>query len=296
VDSLEELQVLFLKIVSKIPANRGGNPVNAVHIVISSVDSSMCDDALSLALSKILSLHIEEFKSRCILRLTFFVGRTIINNAAVADTGSSSPSLMPVLFTFMLASFLSGVLLIGPKFMGAALVLSRPAERRAFGGRRAIAKGMAAEIALSAILAPILMVANTKAFIQILSGHDTGWTTQQREADGLAWSDAFRAMRWQMVAGVGFIAPLCVRPDLATWFAPIVLPLLLAAPIAVWTSRVRSGDALAKKGFLVTPAQDGVSVNPSVLHTPRSPLRAVAGGVLAPVAAPAMVPARAPEL
>ena len=68
------------------------------------------------------------------------------------------------------------------------------------------------------------------------------------------------------------------------------------APISVWTSRVRSGDALAKKGFLVTPAQDGVSVNPAVLNTPRSPLRAVAGGVLAPVVAPAMVPARAPEL
>ena len=129
---------------------------------------------------------------------------------------------------------------------------------------------MAAEIALSAILAPILMVANTKAFIQILSGHDAGWTAQQREADGLAWSDAFRAMRWQMVAGVAFIIPLCVRPDLATWFAPIVLPLLLAAPITVWTSRVRSGDKLAAKGFLVTPAQDGVSVNPAVLHTPSS--------------------------
>jgi membrane glycosyltransferase len=204
--------------------------------------------------------------------------------------------LNPQFTPFMLASLLSGVLLIGPKFMGAALVISRPAERRAFGGTKAIAKGMAAEIALSAILAPILMVANTKAFIQILAGHDTGWTTQQREADGLAWSDALRAMRWQMVAGVGFAAALCVRPDLATWFAPIVLPLLLAAPIAVWSSRVRSGDALAAKGFLLTPIQDGVSVNPAVLHTPRSPLRAVAGGVLAPAVAPAMVPARAPEL
>ena len=204
--------------------------------------------------------------------------------------------LNPQFTPFMLASLLAGVLLIGPKFMGAALVLSRPAELRAFGGRRGVARGMAAEIALSAILAPLLMVANTKAFIQILSGHDTGWTTQQREADGLAWSDALRAMRWQMIAGVAFLAPLCVRPDLATWFAPIVLPLLFAAPIAVWTSRVRAGDALAAKGFLLTPAQDGVSVNPAVLHAPRSPLRAVAGGVLAPVVAPAMVPARAPEL
>jgi len=212
------------------------------------------------------------------------------------DWASFGYMLHPEFSPFMLASLLSGVLLIGPKFMGAALVISRPAERRAFGGTRTIMKGMAAEIALSAILAPILMVANTKAFIQILSGHDTGWTTQQREADGLAWSDALRAMRWQMIAGAGFAAALCVRPDLAAWFAPIVLPLLLAAPIAVWSSRARAGDALARKGFLVTPAQDGVSVNPAVLHTPRSPLRAVAGGVLAPVVAPAMVPARAPEL
>ena len=36
---------------------------------------------------------------------------------------------------------------------------------------------------------------------------------------------------------------------------------------------ILSGDALAQKGFLVTPAQDGVSVNPAVLHTPRSPSR-----------------------
>lgn len=193
--------------------------------------------------------------------------------------------LNPQFTPFMLASFLSGVLLIGPKFMGAALVISRPAELRAFGGKRAIAKGMAAEIALSAILAPILMVANTKAFLQIVSGHDAGWTTQQRDCDGLCWSDAFRAMRWQMIAGVLFSAALCVRPDLATWFAPIVLPLLLAPAVAVWTSRVRSGDALAAKGFLVTPAQDGVSVSPAVLRTLRSPVRAVSGGASSPALA-----------
>lgn len=179
--------------------------------------------------------------------------------------------LNPELSPFMLASLLGAVMLIGPKIMGFILVLSRPGERRAFGGARQIAKGMAMEIALSAALAPILMVANTKAILKIVSGHDAGWATQQRDADGLAWSDAFRAMRWQMATGVMFVMALFVRPDLATWFAPIVLPLLFAAPIAVFTSRVSTGEAFAKKGWLVTPEEDGVSASPAVLYRAAPP-------------------------
>jgi membrane glycosyltransferase len=172
----------------------------------------------------------------------------------------------------MLASLLGGVMLMGPKLMGFILVLSRPGERKAFGGTRQILKGMALEIALSAALAPILMVANTRAVIKIVSGHDAGWTAQQRSADGLAWRDAFSAMRWQMVTGVMFTLGLCVRPDLATWFAPIVLPLLFAAPIAVFTSRRSIGETLASKGWMVTPDEDAVAVSPAVLFPAGRPI------------------------
>ena len=180
--------------------------------------------------------------------------------------------LNPQFSPFMLASLLGGVMLMGPKLMGFVLVLTRPGERRAFGGARQIMKGMALEIALSAALAPILMVANTRAVIKIVSGHDAGWTTQQRSADGLAWKDAFVAMRWQMVTGVIFSLGLMVRPDLATWFAPIVLPLLFAAPIAVFTSRRRTGEAFARKGWLVTPDEDTVAVSPVVLFPAGRPV------------------------
>jgi len=179
--------------------------------------------------------------------------------------------LKPQFTPFMLASLLAGVLLIGPKIMGAVLVLSRPRERRAFGGARQVVKGMSLEILLSATLAPILMVANTKAVIKILCGQDAGWHAQQRDTDGISWGDAFRAMRWQMAVGLGFVAALAFRPDLGMFFVPIVGPLLLAAPIAVWTSRRATGDALARKGFLVTPAGDEQSATPSVLHGPLRP-------------------------
>lgn len=176
--------------------------------------------------------------------------------------------LNPEFSPFMMASVMAALLLIGPKIMGAALVLSRPAENRAFGGTKQVIKGVVAEVCVSAILAPILMVANTKAVLQILRGQDAGWQVQQRDADGLAFWDAFKAMRWQMVVGALFTGALCFRPDLASFFLPIVLPLLAAPWIAVWTSRRATGDAFAERGLMVIPEEDG-SVSVSTLPAPR---------------------------
>ena len=173
---------------------------------------------------------------------------------------------------FMLTALLSGVMLIGPKILGCALVLSRPGERRAFGGTAAVLKAMGTEILLSAALAPIMMVANTKAVLQTLRGRDIGWRPQQRNAVGVAWRDAFRAMTWQMVTGVGFVIALCFRPDLSICFAPIVLPLLFAAPLAVFTSR---HSALAD--VLRTPDDLGVSAMPVVFRANPRPASAVQG-------------------
>ncbi len=177
--------------------------------------------------------------------------------------------LNPRFTPFMLTSVLSLILLIGPKLMGCMLVLSRRGERRTFGGAGPVLKGMMLEILLSATLAPILMVASTTAVLQTLRGRDVGWRPQQRDAaGGLAWSDAFRAMGWQMAAGVGFMCALAVRPDLSVCFAPIVLPLLLAAPLAVLTSRRSAGDAAARAGFLTTPDDHGMSATPVVFRAP----------------------------
>ena len=106
---------------------------------------------------------------------------------------------------------------------------------------------MALEVLLSAALAPILMVANTRAVFLTLRGRDVGWRPQRRDAAGLGWGDAFRAMTWQMLAGLAFTAGLWFRPDLAACFAPIVLPLLFAAPLAVLTSRRALGERFPAK-------------------------------------------------
>jgi membrane glycosyltransferase len=202
------------------------------------------------------------------LWLASLVAGMIIQMQYPIDWASFGYMLNPQFTPFMLATLLSGVLLIGPKIMGALLVLSRPRERRAFGGARQIVKGMALEILLSALIAPIMMVASTKAIVQIALGHDAGWQTQDRDTDGVGWSAAFKSMRWQMATGLMFCAGLVVRPDMIVWFAPVVLPLLFAAPLVVLTSRRRLGDAAAKAGYLAIPDEAGVSVStiPSVPH------------------------------
>ena len=182
--------------------------------------------------------------------------------------------LDPTFTPFTLTALLSGLLLIGPKLLGCLLVVSRPGERRAFGGTGAVLKGMATEMLLSAALAPILMVANTAAVAQTLRGRDVGWRPQQRDAERLAWGEAFRAMTWQMSTGLAFALGLCVRPDLAICFAPIVLPLLFAAPLAVFTSR---RAALGRA--LVTPDDHGVSATPVVFRAATRPATAGAGHI-----------------
>lgn len=170
--------------------------------------------------------------------------------------------LDPRFSPFMLTGLLAVVLLIGPKLMGAALVLARPQERRAFGGGVAVARSLAVEILLSAALAPVLMVANTRSVLQTLRGKDVGWGVQSRDASGLSWREAMRAMRWHTAIGAAFVAGLCVRPDLSLAFAPIVLPLLLAPALAVFTSRRLSARRLA--GFAVMREPMDVAAAPAV--------------------------------
>lgn len=198
------------------------------------------------------------------------------------DWGSWWYVLNPEFTPFTVASLFAAILLIGPKIMGAALVMSRPAELRAFGGATQLTKGVLSEVAVSAILAPILMVANTHAVLQIMRGQDAGWQVQQRDADGLILADAFKSMRWQMVVGACFVIALAFRPDLSMFFAPIVLPLLASPWIAMWTSRRRAGDAFAARGWMIIPEEDG-----SVAVAALPPARPGAEPARRPVAQPA---------
>ena len=185
---------------------------------------------------------------------------------------------------------LTWLLLFGPKLLGSLLVMIRQEERQAFGGSTAVAKGVALEMIMSMVMAPMMMVSHTRMLIQIFMGKDSGWTTQQREAARWSWSQACAFHAWELRAGMVFAAALLARPDLFFVFSPIVLPLILAPAISILTSKTSLGDRARALGFLLTPEELKASPQRASLRShPESSAEMVRRS--APVAAPELAEA-----
>ena len=203
-----------------------------------------------------------------------------------------APQHPPVFWPFLLTAGL----LLGPKLLGCALVLSRPAERRAFGGAASVLRGMALEGALSALMAPILMARHTRMVVQILSGRDAGWKAQARTGGRLTLLQAFVQHRYEFVVGLAFCGALTFRTDLLLWFSPIVLPLLFVAPLVMITSRTDLGLAARRAGFLLTPEEIANGARAHLVSPARLTLVSVFENAQAPMKAETAEPELAREM
>ena len=138
-----------------------------------------------------------------------------------------------------------------PKLLGLILEIKRA---QAAGERfAAVRTGFAVtvETMFSMLFAPILMVTQTVAVVQILSGRDSGWNPQRRSADGIPLWDAIVFCRWHVVIGVVATAVCWVAASsLIGWMAPILLGLVLA-PILAWATSKRAASVWAV--VLATP-------------------------------------------
>lgn len=160
-----------------------------------------------------------------------------------------SPQVSPFLWGSALCTFL----LMGPKFIGLALVLSRPAERRAFGGTATLLRNAALEAAISAITAPMMMARNSRTVFEVLIGRDSGWAPQRRTAEALSAREATRQHGWELGVGVILATALAFRPDLTLVFAPILLPLMFTGPVSALLSDPVIGARARASGLIATP-------------------------------------------
>jgi len=150
---------------------------------------------------------------------------------------------------------LTVVLLFGPKLMALAWTIADPMRRGGFGGGRALIKSVAAEIPLSILVAPMMMMTQTLAVIDILRGRKSGWAAQRRTSDGIALVDAARHYRIHIAVGGGIAAAALLGAQAAIWMAPIFLGLLAAPLLAAWTSRRTLGERSAAHGLFLIPEE-----------------------------------------
>lgn len=121
------------------------------------------------------------------------------------------------------------------------LILIRGAldgENRRFGGTPLALLSVLGEIALSTVLAPTMLLLQTRAVAQVVLGLDGGWPPTGRGQNWVGVAEAFRASWWIVaLATLALASTLIFAPAVAVWVAPAMLPAMVAPLLISATSR-----------------------------------------------------------
>ncbi len=150
---------------------------------------------------------------------------------------------------------LTVVLLFGPKLMAVWWMLLEPARRGGFGGGKALVKSVALDIPLSVLVAPMMMMTQTLAVVDILRGRKSGWEAQNRVSDGISLSDSARHYRWHLAVGGVMAVAAVLGVQSAIWMAPIFAGLLAAPLLVAWTSRASLGRLTLRRRLFLIPEE-----------------------------------------
>jgi membrane glycosyltransferase len=193
------------------------------------------------------------------------------------------PAQDPVRAAWVFGGTMAVLLL--PKVIAFALILRDRAVRQGFGGAGRAFLGMTGEIFLSGLMAPVTMVSQSFAVVGILMGRDGGWHPQQRDDGSIGWRAALRQFLLHTLLGIAFAAATAaISLPLMAWMSPVILGLVAAVPLAVWTSKPRG-----RSWFLATP--EGQTPPPVLRHA--MDLRAAGAAAEMPIEAAARLAADA---
>ncbi len=143
-----------------------------------------------------------------------------------------------------------------PKLATLGDVLLRPALRREYGGTVRVLLSAAMETGFSMLMAPISAVSVTLFMLGLPFGRETGWTSQQRDAEGIAWSSAAARLWLHTLLGVALGLAFWQQFAATAWlWAPFVAGLCLSIPLAVFSADPRLGRFLAGKGLCRIPEE-----------------------------------------
>jgi membrane glycosyltransferase len=179
------------------------------------------------------------------VRPEYFSGRSLFPQWPAQD---------PVRAAWVFAGTMA--VLLTPKLLGYLALLARPRERRACGGAVLAFASVILEILVSGLMAPIMMLLQTRAIVEVLLGRDSGWSAQRRDDGRLPWSELAKAYAWPTLLGVLLGAgAYAISLPLFLWMTPVLIGLVFAIPIVALTSDPSVGAAWRSAGLLRTPEE-----------------------------------------
>jgi len=150
-----------------------------------------------------------------------------------------------------------------PRILGIVAVLLKH-QQHAFGGTASLLRSALLETVIALLQAPIRMLAHSLFVVVALTGLKLDWKSPPREAAAVPWRHALAQLAPMslmvvlLAAGVAMIDPRAL-----VWLLPVGLPLLLAIPMAVVTSRVGLGTSMRAQNYLLIPEE---TRSPAVLR------------------------------
>ncbi|BAM04163.1 glucans biosynthesis glucosyltransferase MdoH [Phycisphaera mikurensis] len=174
-------------------------------------------------------------------------------------TGPITPHLIGIgLFVLVM------LMLLIPKGYAVLLLLQRPKLLKAHGGEVATVLSALLEVAVSVLIAPLMMVYHTRFVFSTLAGRTVTWGKQNRDESAASWGRAWRDHRHHMLLGLtATLVVVLVAPALLGWTAPVLVGLVLAVPLCWLLSSARVGTALRDVGLLLIPEE---ALTPRILR------------------------------
>jgi membrane glycosyltransferase len=106
------------------------------------------------------------------------------------------------------------------------------------------------ELVSSSVMAPILLMFQTRSVLQVLFGIDGGWPVNNRGDGRLTLRQGVEAGGWIAMAGMAGLAVVhLVAPGLVLWLLPVALPMCLAPVVIAWTSQD------SRTGLMAVPSE-----------------------------------------
>lgn len=146
-------------------------------------------------------------------------------------------------------------LLLLPRFFALFRAWLRPLARNSGGPVHILASALF-EIVLSALIAPVQMLTQTRQIFEILRGRDSGWKAQVRAGTVPPWHVVL-SRHWVHVAlGLGTLIVLAeFSPRQLIWLSPILIGLILSPLTSRFSASPVFGRWTRMRGLLVTPEE-----------------------------------------
>jgi len=144
----------------------------------------------------------------------------------------------------------TAALLFLPKLLGITLALIK--RRSEFGGAFSLLKSAILELVMAVLIAPLMMFYHSYFVISVFIGHSVKWEAQEREGRKVPWSVAFKHTQIMSCLAVTWgVTTFYYTPSLFMWLLPVLIGMVLAAPIIRLSSSTHLGVSLRNWGVFV---------------------------------------------